>query len=399
MITPNGRSLPHRSVDGAKVYHLVAEPVRNVFCPGLAAECWGYNGGTPGPTIEATEGDRLRIYVTNRLPEPTSVHWHGIRLPNGMDGVSGLNQTRIEVGKTFRYEFVVPDAGTFMYHPHFDEMVQLAMGLQGMLIVHPRRATRLAPDRDFAIMLSEWSIPAGAARPNVLEMSDFNVLTMNSKAFPGTEPLVVAQGERVRIRFGNLSTSSHHPIHLHGHHFEVVETDGGVVPPSARTPLSTVLVPTGSTRAIELIADNPGDWALHCHMTHHMMNQMGHASPHAVGADAERLRRSVGRVVPGYMPMGANGMGEMSEMEMPYPDNSVPMLGARGQFGTIDMGGMVTVFKVRRELPRDGEEVGWYSMPRGTLAREATNDELASDGIEVGEPVEAPSGHGDHSNH
>jgi FtsP/CotA-like multicopper oxidase with cupredoxin domain len=108
-----------------KVFHLVAEPVGREFAPGLTVQCWGYNGSTPGPVIEAVEGDRLRIYVTNHLPEPTSVHWHGILLPNGMDGVAGLNQRRIESGKTFKYEFTLRQSGTFMYHPHFDEMVQM----------------------------------------------------------------------------------------------------------------------------------------------------------------------------------------------------------------------------------------------------------------------------------
>ena len=132
VMTPNGWTLPYKLVDGVKVFHLIAEPVQHEFAPGLVGDCWGYNGTTPGPTIEAVEGDRVRIYVTNRLPEPTSVHWHGILLPSGMDGVSGLTQKPIAPGETFTYEFTLRQHGTHMYHPHFDEMTQMALGMQGL---------------------------------------------------------------------------------------------------------------------------------------------------------------------------------------------------------------------------------------------------------------------------
>ena len=231
---PNGRTASWRLVDGTKVFHLVAEPVKHEFAPGLAIEAWGYNGGTPGPLIEATEGDRVRIYVTNKLPEPTTVHWHGMILPNGMDGVAGLTQPAIAPGQTFKYEFALKRAGTFLYHPHADEMTQIALGMVGMVVVHPRDEAR--PARDYALIAHEWKVPIGAARPDPLAMTDFNVLTFNSKCFPATEPLAVQTGDRVRIRLGNIGPMDHHPIHLHGHAFEVVETDGGPVPPSARVP-------------------------------------------------------------------------------------------------------------------------------------------------------------------
>ena len=182
VVTPNGVSLPSRVVRGVKVFHLVAEPVEHEFASGLNGKCWGYNGRTSGPTIEVVEGDRVRIYVTNRLPEPTTVHWHGIILPNGMDGVGGLNQPYIRPGETFRYEFTFLYPGTYMYHPHVDEMTQMGMGLMGMIVVHERNP-QYPVDRDFAIMLSEWFVPIGARRPDPREMTDFNVLTMNSKAF------------------------------------------------------------------------------------------------------------------------------------------------------------------------------------------------------------------------
>lgn len=381
VVTPNVRTLPWKLVDGVKVFHLTAGPVQHEFAPGLVAECWGYNGSTPGPTIEAVEGDRVRIYVTNRLPEPTSVHWHGILLPNGMDGVAGLNQKPIEPGETFKYEFTLRQHGTHMYHPHFDEMVQMGMGLMGMFVIHPRVAPANRVDRDFAILLSGWEILPGHRRPNPLaNVEDFNVFTFNSKVFPATEPLVVKRGERVRIRIGNLSAMDHHPIHLHGYQFKIVETDGGQVAESAQQPETTALVPVGSTRTIEFVADAPGDWALHCHMTHHIMNQMGHNAPNLVGVNTVGLEERVRKLLPGYMTMGRRGMGEM--MEMPAPPNSIPMRGGAGPFGRIDMGGMLTVLKVRDEITTY-EDPGSYAHPAGTVAAVAAADELRRDGIEL----------------
>jgi manganese oxidase len=379
--TPNGATLPFKIVGGVKVMRLVAEEIEHEFAPGLRAHCWGYNGRTPGPTIEAVAGDRLRIYVTNRLPAPTTVHWHGIRIINGMDGVNGLTQPAIAPGQTFRYEFTVPDAGTFMYHPHFDEMTQQGMGMMGMFIVHPREREITPPDRDYVIMLSEWRIDPGASRPVTTEMVEFNVLTMNSKAYPATQPIVAKLGERVRIRFGNLGAMDHHPIHLHGFQTLLVETDGGQIPESLRYSANTVLVPVGSTRAIEFVADNLGDWPMHCHMTHHTMNQMGHNVPNMVGANAGAIDRAVQPLLSNYMTMGTNGMEEMAEMSMGAPKNSIPMMGGKGQFGTIDMGGMFTLVKVREQIT-GYDDPGDYKFPPGTVAAEATSEELRRDGVD-----------------
>lgn len=381
VVTPNGSALPLRDVGGVKVGHLVAESVEHEFASGLRAQCWGYNGGTPGPTIEATEGDRLRLYVTNRLPEPTSVHWHGLILPNGMDGVAGLNQPPIEVGETFVYEFDLRHAGTFMYHPHYDEMTQIAMGMVGMFVVHPRRPIGPAVDRDFALITHEWRLEAGARRPDPNAMADFNVLTFNSRSYPATEPLVVGRGERVRIRLGNLGPMDHHPIHVHGVNFNVTGTDGGFVPRSAQYPETTVLVPVGSTRVIELVPTEVGDWAMHCHMTHHVMTQMGHRLSPMLGADTKRLDQRMRRVAPEVMTMGQTGMGGMDEMKMPVPKNSTPMRGGEGPFGSVDMGGMFTVLKVR-EHPTAVDPAGWHEHPVGTVARVADREAMRRDGIE-----------------
>ena len=145
VLTLNGWTLPWRMNAGIKEFHLVAEPVLREIAPGMTARLWGYNGQSPGPTIEVVEGDRLRIFVTNRLPEVTTVHWHGQRLPNGMDGVTGLTQPPIQPGETWVYEFTARRPGTFMYHPHADEMVQMAMGLMGFWVTHPKQSTRTLP--------------------------------------------------------------------------------------------------------------------------------------------------------------------------------------------------------------------------------------------------------------
>ncbi len=378
--TPSGSTLALRVVDGVKIGHLVAEEFHHEFAPGLKAKVWGYNGSTPGPTIEVVEGDRLRIYVTNNLPEATSVHWHGLVLPNGMDGVAGLTQQPIAPGATYIYEFTLERAGTFMYHPHYDEMTQIALGMSGMIIVHPRRPNGPRVNRDFVLLTHEWRVPVGAARPDPNEMSDFNVLTFNGKAYPATEPLLVKRGERVRIRLGNLSPTNHHPIHAHGLSFRVTATDGGAIHKSAQLPETTVLVPVGSARVIEFVAAEAGDWPIHCHMTHHVMTQMGHGLPTMLGTDTSSVEPLVRSLVPGSMVMGTQGMSGMGEMHMPVPSNSTPMRGGRGPFGTIDMGGMLTMLKIRNDLSADSG-ANWYRHPSGTIARPAEPARMIADGI------------------
>jgi manganese oxidase len=383
VVVPNGWTLPFTLVDGVKVFHLVAEDVEHEFAPGLKARCWGYNGSVHGPVIEVVEGDRVRIFVTNRLGVPTTVHWHGVILESGMDGVGGLSQRPIMPGETFKYEFTLRQHGTLMYHSHHDEMTQMGLGMTGMFIVHPRAHTGPRPDRDFVLMLHEWTIQVGADRPDPNQMSDFNVLTINGKCFPGTQPLIAKLGDRVRVRIGNLSAMDHHPIHLHGYAFTVTETDGGVIPQAGRWPETTVLVPVGSTRTVEFIADNPGDWAMHCHMTHHLMNQMGHGLPNMLGIDSHGLDRAFRDLLPHYMTMGQHGMAGMGEMGMPVPPNSIPMVGGRGPKGEITMGGMFTMLKVREHLDSYELDPGWYVDPAGTLAARASSEELHAHDIDA----------------
>ncbi len=381
VIIPNGWALPYTVVDGVKVFHMVAEEVYHEFAPGLRAHCWGYNGSVHGPVIEAVDGDRVRIFVTNKLETNTTVHWHGILLPSGMDGVGGLSQKTIAPGETYMYEFTLRQHGTFMYHSHHDEMTQMGMGMTGMFIIHPRNASGLRPDRDFVLLLHEWRIDVGTDRPNPNEMTEFNTLTLNAKVFPGTAPLIAKSGDKVRIRIGNLSAMDHHPIHLHGYYFKVTETDGGKIPEAGQWPETTVLVSVGSTRTIEFIANNPGDWAMHCHMTHHVMNQMGHGTPNMIGMKPGKLDEKVSALLPGYMTMGPTGMGDMGDMGMAVPPNSIPMVGGPGPFDSITMGGMFTILKVRENLKSYDLDPGWYVNPPGTLATIAPADALRRNGI------------------
>lgn len=374
VVTLNGWSLPWRMKDGVKEFHLVAEPVVRELAPGMKANLWGYNGSSPGPTIECVEGDRIRIFVTNKLPEHTAVHWHGILLPNGMDGVGGLTQPQIKPGKTFVYEFTMKKSGTFMYHPHADEMVQMAMGMMGFIVVHPKDPDFMRVDRDFVFLLNAFDIEPGAATPKINTMLDFNLWCWNSRVFPAIDPLVCRTGDRVRIRAGNL-TMTNHPLHLHGVDFEVTGTDGGWVPKSARWPEVTTDVAVGQMRAIEFVADAPGDWAFHCHKSHHTMNAMGHDVPTLIGVDQRDITQKISKLVPDYMEMGSKGMAEMGEMEMPLPDNTLPMMTGWGPFGPLEMGGMFTVVKVRDEVKLgDYHDPGWFKHPPGTVSWEWTGD-------------------------
>jgi FtsP/CotA-like multicopper oxidase with cupredoxin domain len=373
VVTLNGWSLPWRMNNGVKEFHLVAEPVVREFAPGMKANLWGYNGQSPGPTIEVVEGDRVRIFVTNRLPEETSIHWHGQRLPNGMDGVTGLTQPGIPPGKTFVYEFQAKRPGTFMYHPHADEMVQMAMGMMGFWVTHPKNIDFMKVDRDFVFLLGNYDIEPGSYTPKTSTMLDFNLWTINTRVFPGVDSMNVRQGDRVRIRMGNL-TMTNHPFHLHGHEFVTTGTDGGWIRPESRWPEVTMDFGVGQMRAIEFDATEPGDWPFHCHKSHHTMNAMGHKVPTMIGVDQKEAAKKINKLVPDYMAMGERG-GSMGNMEMPLPDNTLPMMTGDGPFGNIEMGGMFTTVKVRRDQKRgDYKDPGWYKHPAGTVAYEWTGD-------------------------
>jgi FtsP/CotA-like multicopper oxidase with cupredoxin domain len=381
VVTPNGRSIRGRWRDGAREFHLIAGEIDHEFAPGTRIKAWGFNGTTPGPTIEAVEGERVRLYVTNRLPEATSIHWHGILVPNGMDGVGGLTQPYIGPGETFVYEFTLNESGSRMYHPHVDENVQLAMGMMGMFVIHPRHprtgaGARGAVDRDFAVMLHNWAVHPGTYRPDPAVMTDFDLWTINSKVFPATAPLRVRTGDRVRIRVANLSMHDH-PMHLHGAHFRVTGTDAGPIPDSAQFAVTTTLVPVGAIADLEFVAALPGDWPFHCHKSHHTMNAMGHELPNPLGVEQHDLESRLRAQLPGFVAMGADGMVEHQDhVAMGHhagPPNTLPMMAGVGLYGNLGMGGMFTMVQVRDEL-HAGADPGWYRAPPAALARRVSDD-------------------------
>ena len=270
IVTPDVPKMPWRVENGVKVFDITVEHVRTEFVPGRIVDAWGFNGSIPGPTIEVIEGDRVRFNVENRLPEGFTMHWHGLEIPFDMDGMPGISQDLIPPGGRFVYEFTLRQNGTFFYHSHM--AMQEMMGLIGLFIIHPRRPHTPQVDRDFGLVLQEWAILPNNTIPNSLAM-EFNWLTINGKSGPATTPMLVKLGERVRIRIVNLGMD-HHPMHIHGHQFFVTGTEGGRIRTTAVEPGNTVLVGVAQARDVEFVANNPGDWHFHCHLPHHMMNQM-----------------------------------------------------------------------------------------------------------------------------
>lgn len=274
--TPDLEKLPFTIDQGVKVFHLTAEVVRREIMPAShmgparMMNAWGYNGSVPGPMIEVNEGDRVRIVFTNKLPEDTTVHWHGLEIPIAMDGTPYISQPMVAPGGTFIYEFTLNQYGTFFYHSH--GAMQEMMGMIGLFVIHPKVPHEPRVDRDFGLILQGWALLPNNDTPNTMAM-EFNWLTINGKSAPATTPLLVKQGERVRIRMVNMGMD-HHPIHIHGHQFYVTGTEGGRIPQTAWYPGNTVIVGVAQARDVEFDAVYAGDWMLHCHLPHHMMNQM-----------------------------------------------------------------------------------------------------------------------------
>lgn len=375
--TLNGWTLPYTMKNGVKEFHLVAEEIEHEFAPGSVAKCWGYNGSTPGPTIEAVEGDRVRILVTNQLKEHTTIHWHGIILPSGMDGVGGLSQPQIKPGETYAYEFTLKQHGTHMYHPHADEMTQMAVGMMGMFIIHPRGGEVIPVDRDYCLLTHNWALHPGTYRPDPAVMVNFDLWTFNSKVFPAIEPVVARTGERVRVRMGNLSMWNH-PLHMHGVQYWVTGSDGGRWPQSQWRRETTEVIGVGQTRDIEFTAV-PGDWAFHCHMAHHTMNAMAHDIPNVLGVDQSDIEQEIRKMLPGFLAMGRYGMAEhqihVDAGHHPGPENTLAMMTGKGPYGNIEMGGMFATVKVRDDIARgDYRDPGWYDAPPGTVASRVSTD-------------------------
>src|SRR5712691_4251734 len=332
-------NLPWEWDGNVKVFRLVAEPVKREVVPGRFFNVWGYNDSVPGPTIEVHEGDRVRIHFENKLPEVTTVHWHGLEVPIAMDGVPAISQPLVEPGGTFTYEFTLHQHGTFFYHSHMP--MQEMIGMIGMFVIHPKKPYEPRVDKDFAIVLQEFAVLPHNTVPNTLSM-EFNWLTFNGKAGPEATPMIVKQGERVRIRIVNLGMD-HHPIHLHGHQFEVTGTEGGRIPESARYAENTVIVGVAQARVIEFVAQFPGDWMLHCHLPHHMMNQMVSVvgaiakAEHGMGT-GKGMQEGLGTIRQGHAlseelgPGLGRGMG-MTTDERPVSNFTGPSQVARGGQG------------------------------------------------------------------
>ena len=344
--TPDVTQLPWRMAGGVKEFHLIAEPVKQELMPGKIVNLWGYNGRAPGPTIQVNQGDRVRIIVDNHLPEPTSMHWHGFEIPNEMDGAPGSSQDPIPPDGRFVYEFTLHQEGTYFYHSHM--AMQEMMGMIGAFIMHPKEPYKPVTDKDFAIILQEYAILPNTKVPNSMNM-EFNWLTFNGKAGPATTPLIVRHGDRVRIRFINLGMD-HHPIHLHGHQFVVTGTEGGRQPQSTWGPGNTVLVGVAQSRDVEFAANNPGDWMLHCHLPHHMMNQMsstvGPMSRRGGMPAGEGMEEGMGMPRQGsatsdeHGPSLGRGMGVGSTAEQAVSNSPLKAGGQRQHEGMPAMPGM-----------------------------------------------------------
>jgi len=270
MLTPDIRDCPFELNGATKVFRLKAAPLKQKIAPFKTIDAWGYNGTSPGPTIQVTQGDRVRIHVENALPESTSMHWHGLEVPIAQDGVPFISQKPIAPGETYTYEFTVHQEGTFFYHAH--SAMQEMIGLLGMFIAHPQTSHTPHVDHDFGIVLQEWAVLPNNSVPNTANM-EFNWPTMNGVCAPMTTPLVVRLGSRVRLRFVNLGMD-HHPLHLHGNQFVITGTEGGRAPESTWYPTNTVLVGVAQAKVVEFEAKYPGAWMIHCHLPHHMMNSM-----------------------------------------------------------------------------------------------------------------------------
>ncbi|WP_084315740.1 multicopper oxidase family protein [Thalassobacillus devorans] len=308
--SPGVETLHGEEEDGVKRFELTAEPVTQTFTSGYQGKAWGYNGSTPGPTLVAEEGDKVEITVTNNLPEATSVHWHGLKVPNDMDGVTSIQDTpTIEPGESFTYTFTLEQSGTYMYHSHTNVSKQELMGLGGAFVIQPKKQNQQV-DRDIVMMLQEWTLEgagghgdmemampssdkeandeehsekegmtakasddSGAYEINPMGMEP-NTFTINGKSYPDTEPIQVKRGETVRLRFTNLSGNSH-PMHMHGDDFKVVAADGNRIDASAQLTKNTINVAAGETWDVEFTAENVGKWPIHCHKPHHTMNANG----------------------------------------------------------------------------------------------------------------------------
>ena len=268
------QALQPRLVNGVKEFDLEVSVIKWNILPYKQVMAYAFNRQVPGPRIRVTQGDRVRFNVTNRLPEPTSVHWHGMILPNGMDGPADITQKPIAPGQTFTYEFIVQQAGTYFYHSHRKPDRQQALGMYGALIIDPRDASGApASDLEYTIQLQEWLERVGYTYPAMLMEGGLpNYFTINGKAYPATDTIRMKVGQKIRLRFIGSNNNFVHPMHVHGGPFKIVETDGNRVLAAAQIEKDTVNVGPGERYDVIWTARMPGKWLVHCHIPHHTTN-------------------------------------------------------------------------------------------------------------------------------
>lgn len=243
--------------NGVKVFNLVCKKVQWEVEVGKRVEAWAYNGQVPGPQIRCKEGERVRIVVKNELDESTSVHFHGLEIPNDQDGVPFITQPPIKPGQTYTYEFNAPNPGSHMYHSHHNAAKQVGMGLLGAFIIEPKRPRAIEKvDVDYTMIINDG----------------FHGYTLNGKGFPATEPIVAKLGQKVRIRFMNEGMMIH-PMHLHGMHMTVIDKDGWPQPQPWKC--DTLNIAPGERWDVIVNCNNPGVWAFHCHILPHAESQHG----------------------------------------------------------------------------------------------------------------------------
>ena len=268
------QTLTPRVENGVKIFNLELSVIKWYILPDKQVMAYAFNKQVPGPRIRVTEGDRIRMIVKNNLPEPTSVHWHGMVLPNQMDGPAEITQPPIEPGQTYTYEFTTQQAGTYFYHSHLEPDRQQSLGMYGALIIDPKDSTSTpAYDMEYTIQLQEWLERDGYTFPAMLMEGGLpNFFTINGKAYPSTDTIQMKVGQKILLRFIGSSNNFIHPMHVHGGPFTIVATDGNPVPPTAQIEKDTVNVGPGERYDVIWTARNPGKWLVHCHIPHHTTN-------------------------------------------------------------------------------------------------------------------------------
>jgi FtsP/CotA-like multicopper oxidase with cupredoxin domain len=253
------QSMSPRIEKGVKVFELTAEKIQWETAPGQMVEAWAYNKQVPGPQIRVREGDRVRVILHNKLEQSTAIHFHGLELPNSVDGIPFITQPPVKAGESYTYEFTVPEGnfGSHMYHSHHNSAQQVGLGMLGAFLVEPKNPAAIErADVDYTLILNDGA----------------HGYTFNGKSFPATEPLAAKVGQKLRIRFMNEGMMIH-PMHLHGMHMTVFAKDGWTLPAPWRC--DTLNVAPGERYDVIVNCKSAGVWAFHCHILPHAESEHG----------------------------------------------------------------------------------------------------------------------------